>query len=99
MKDKPSILVVDDDEVVLKNVEGILGTSFKVACCSDGREAVSLAEKNQPVLILLDINLVGMNGFEVLQELKENVSVTGAFVRVDFTLVPEKHLRHQYVAI
>ena len=70
------ILVVDDDEVTCKTAEQILGDSFGVVCCMDGRNAVSVAKKELPDLILLDINLVGKNGFEVLEALKEDATVS-----------------------
>lgn len=65
------ILVVDDDEVALETAAEILKDDFAVVGCLDGREAVKLAKEEQPALILLDINLVGITGFEVLSQLKE----------------------------
>ena len=69
------ILVVDDDEVICSACEEILGDSFKVICCHKGEDVSSVAGREKPDLILLDINLVGMNGFEVLQELKADVAL------------------------
>ena len=70
----PRILVIDDDEVICETAERILGDGFEVVCCNDGRDAVSVAGKEEPDLILLDINLVGKNGFEVLESLKEDAA-------------------------
>ncbi len=69
------ILVVDDDEVICTTSKEILSPAFTVICCTDGNEALNIASNEKPDLILLDINLVGMNGFEILQELKEDVSL------------------------
>ena len=66
------VLVVDDDEVILAASKEILGSDFNVICTCDGNEALSIAKDEQPDLILLDINLVGMTGFDVLDELKKN---------------------------
>ncbi len=66
------VLVVDDDEVICETVSTILGKHFSVIAVTDGREAHEKAKKEQPALILLDINLIGMTGFEVLSELKED---------------------------
>ena len=69
------VLVVDDDEVVCETAKAILKDGFEVVSCMDGRNAVSAAKKEMPDLILLDINLVGKNGFEVLEALKEDATV------------------------
>ncbi|MCR5672098.1 MAG: response regulator [Lachnospiraceae bacterium] len=66
------ILVVDDDEVIIATSKEILGKTFTVIGCTDGAAAKSLAAEEKPDLILLDINLVGMTGFEVLEELKND---------------------------
>ena len=80
------VLVVDDDELTCALAEQILGPQFTVATCMDGRDAVSVAKKEMPDLILLDINLVGKNGFEVLEALKDDVTVKDIpvmFITVD----------------
>lgn len=67
-----TILVVDDDEVICATVKQILGDYYKVKSCMNGIEAVEVAGKIHPSLILLDINMCGMNGFEVFERLKED---------------------------
>ncbi len=69
------ILVVDDDEVICAAANQILGADFNVISCNDGKSALSVARKEHPELILLDINLGGVTGFEVLQMLKEDTTV------------------------
>ncbi|MGE5680359.1 MAG: response regulator, partial [Bacillota bacterium] len=66
------ILVVDD---VPQNLE-VLGTllrgrGFKVAFASDGEQAIKSATAKVPDLILLDVSMPGMDGFEVCRILKE----------------------------
>ena len=67
-----TILVVDDDEVVCATLGRILEGTYKVECCMNGSDAVDVAGKIHPALILLDINMTGMNGFEVFRKLKDN---------------------------
>ena len=67
-----TILVVDDDEVICRATKEILGNEYRVESCMNAREAVSVASKTHPSLILLDINMSEMNGFEVFQKLKED---------------------------
>ncbi|MBQ6128709.1 MAG: response regulator [Lachnospiraceae bacterium] len=71
-----AILVVDDDEVILETSKEILGRDFDVSGVASGEEAINAASKEHPDLILLDINLVGMNGFEVLDALKGKKDTT-----------------------
>jgi len=72
-KDKIKILLVEDDSFLL----GMYATkfemeNFKVIMAEDGEKAVRLAPKEMPDIILLDIILPKVNGFEVLRQLKAN---------------------------
>lgn len=64
------ILVVDDEPQNLKVIQQILGGGYKLTFSTDGEKALSLAEKHQPSLVLLDVMMPAMNGFEVCQALK-----------------------------
>lgn len=67
------ILLVEDDLVLSEMYEEKLQMDgFKVITAGDGKEALKKAKKN-PDLILLDIMMPGMNGFDVLKLLKEDV--------------------------
>lgn len=65
------ILIIDDDKVSLATAKGVLGDDYKVIAVLDGLQALKYLEKNECDLILLDINMPGMNGFEVMEKLKE----------------------------
>ncbi|QHG20034.1 hybrid sensor histidine kinase/response regulator [Nostoc sp. ATCC 53789] len=70
------ILVVDDTTTNLEIVFGILtNVGFKVVTENNGKRAVQQAEDILPDLILLDVMMPGIDGFETCQKLKEN-SVT-----------------------
>ena len=72
MKDS-KILVVEDDSFLLQMYATKLETEeFKVFTASTGSEALSLVEKEDLDLILLDLNLPEVDGFNVLEELKSN---------------------------
>lgn len=66
------VLVIDDDVVIRKAAESILSPYYKVICCGDEKNGLETAENEQPDLILLDINLFGASGFDVLKRLREN---------------------------
>jgi PAS domain S-box-containing protein len=71
-KDK-TIFVVDDNSDNLGIVAGFLKSAgYEVSVASSGNMAVNRAERIKPVVILLDINMPGMDGFEVCRKLKRN---------------------------
>jgi sigma-B regulation protein RsbU (phosphoserine phosphatase) len=72
-QDIPNILIVDDIPANLKGLADILeGNGYKVRPVTNGKLALKLAEKEKPDLILLDIMMPDLNGFEVCRRIKEN---------------------------
>ena len=69
---KPKILVVDDEQLNVELLEGILSKDYEVVTAYNGNEALLKVEKTFPDLILLDIMMPGMNGYEVCKKLKSN---------------------------
>ncbi len=66
MSKAKKILVVDDDKVFLKLVENDLTKEgFVVITAQNGKEAITLAKKESPALLLLDINMPGISGGDV----------------------------------
>jgi len=71
-KTKPSVLVVDDDPKLRRLVERQLSAEgFDVLLASNGEEALYQASLSQPNLIVLDISMPVMDGFEALERLRE----------------------------
>lgn len=67
-----SILVIDDSSTSRKVLGMILGRNgFKIDEATTGHDALSIAEKIKPDLVLLDVMLPDMTGFEILPRLKE----------------------------
>lgn len=67
-----TILVVDDEIGILELVSAILRKrGFKVVTASDGTEALDIIAGGVPELVLLDYVMPGMNGFDVLSEIRE----------------------------
>ncbi len=71
-KTKFNILVVDDERTNLEILNKILSDEYVVSVAKSGQSALAMAEKEQPDLILLDIVLPDMLGFDVLVKLKSN---------------------------
>lgn len=73
MESMPSILVVDDDSHFRETLMDALGLkSFKVQTAESGTVALKALEKATPSLILLDVQLPDMHGFELCRMLKKS---------------------------
>ncbi len=70
---KRTVLVIEDNEQNLYLVTFMLEKNgYTVVPARDGQEGIDLAGQVNPLLILLDIQLPGMNGYEVAQALRRN---------------------------
>ncbi len=69
---KNIILVVDDDKTNLTLAQKILLPHYRIAATNSGLGALKYLENNHPDLILLDINMPEMNGFQVMEQLRIN---------------------------
>ena len=70
-KKKNSLLIVDDERENLKILHYILGSEYTIYTATDGLSAIDKAREYMPDLILLDIIMDGMNGYETLAEIKK----------------------------
>ncbi len=69
---RPSVMVVDDTPLNLSLMDSILGGEYDVRLVSSGAKAIEQAEADAPDLILLDVMMPEMDGFEVCRRLKAN---------------------------
>lgn len=75
MSERPVILVVDDDAPILLLMRNILREfGFDAVTAASGAEALERVRTHDPKLILLDRNMPGMSGDEVLRELRSGVA-------------------------
>ncbi len=83
------ILVVDDEPTVRSVVKELLGAAGydDVLEASNGEVALALARKEQPVLILLDLVMPEMNGFELIMEIRKDSTVSKTPIMVLSALV------------
>ena len=66
-----TILVVDDEKLFLEQIKPFLvGKGYSVETALDGLTALEKARRVRPTLILLDVVMPGMNGFEVLSQIQ-----------------------------
>jgi len=72
LKNKPSILIVDDEPTNLRILNQVLNDTYKLIFAKSGQEALRLVEKERPDLILLDVMMPQMTGYEVCEQLKNH---------------------------
>lgn len=71
-----TILVVDDDPLIIESLTySLKKENFTVVPCRDGLEAVALAHETQPDLIVLDVMLPSIDGWEVCRRIRQESAV------------------------
>lgn len=68
--DRPRILIVDDSPQNLRLLSGLLRGGYQVSVAVGGTEALELVAARPPDLVLLDVSMPGMDGFEVCSRIK-----------------------------
>jgi two-component system phosphate regulon response regulator PhoB len=75
MPQKPVILVVDDDAPILTLMRSLLREfGFEPVTAANGEQALEAAHRDRPALVLLDLNMPGMSGDEVIRALRSDSS-------------------------
>lgn len=81
MKSATTVLIVDDEPVMQSLLERILAREgYKIFVAGDGAAALEMLEKEPASLVLSDIKMPGMNGFELLKEIKTRYPGTGVII-------------------
>jgi two-component system response regulator AtoC len=103
MSHKPkTILVVDDDEGMRDTLTAILKREYRVLRVASGEAALPILNREDVDLILLDVRLPGISGFEVLRIVKENYSLVevimiSAINEIETAVQAMKHGAYHYV--
>lgn len=69
---KSRILIVDDSDFSAIHLEGLIGDRYRIEHCPDGGAGVASALARPPALILMDVEMPGMDGYTACRQLKEN---------------------------
>ena len=69
---KKIILIVDDDRLTLSTAQKLLEGEYKAVAVNSGKQAFKYLERHMPDLILLDINMPEIGGFEVMATLQKD---------------------------
>lgn len=80
-KNQETLLLVDDNPTNLQVLYQTLeGSGYKLLLAKNGEDALNIAEKVHPDLILLDIMMPGMDGYEVCQKIKSNPKIADSAI-------------------
>ena len=103
MTHKPkTVLIVDDDEGMRDTLTAILKREYRVLRVSSGETALPILNREEVNLMLLDVRLPGISGFEVLRIVKENfalveVIMISAINEVETAVQAMKHGAYHYI--
>ena len=87
-----TVLAIDDDPKALEIIRAILSTrGLAVTTATSGQEGLACLERERPDLILLDLMMPGMSGFEVVSTLRANP----ATAHIPIVIVTAKHLTQE----
>ena len=102
MPPSKTILICDDDQGMRDTIAAILKRDYRVLTVSSGEAALSLVKQEDVDLILLDVRLPGISGFDVLRIVKENYSLIecimiSAINEVETAVQAMKHGAYHYI--
>src|ERR1700745_2260996 len=103
MNPKPkTVLIVDDDEGMRDTLTAILKREYRVLRVASGEAALPVLTREDVDLVLLDVRLPGISGFEVLRIVKENYSLVevimiSAVTEIETAVQAMKHGAYHYV--
>lgn len=70
---EPNILVIEDDDIVARTIERSLrGHEFRVTLANSGVDGLKTARRRRPDLVILDVIMPGMDGFQVCREMRSD---------------------------
>src|SRR5882672_9469708 len=74
---KTKVLIIEDDPHILLGLEEVLTSDgFEVAVCNRGDHAIAAVAKHRPTLLLLDIMLPGLSGYDICKQLRAKKNAT-----------------------
>jgi DNA-binding response OmpR family regulator len=76
MEKKTHVMVVDDEQYITKLVERTLtDAGYAVTVANDGNSALAMLAEKEPDLVLLDIRMPGLDGFQVLKRIRDTSNI------------------------
>lgn len=88
-----SILVADDSMTILAMVSSRLTRAgYDVVTATRGDDALRLVQENRPRLVLLDVEMPGLDGVEVARRIREDATLAGTSILLLTSLSEESHI-------
>lgn len=84
--DQGLVLVVDDERITQRVHEAILATLYQVVVASSGQEAIDMCNSLRPNLVVMDIEMPEMNGYQTCRKIRETNTVPIIFVTANNSL-------------
>jgi len=94
LSQRPTVLVVDDTPANLSLLASLLQSEYRVLLANSGEKALTLAQSETPDLVLLDVMMPGMDGYEVCRRLKADAGLAQVpvlFLTARAALEDEQH--------
>jgi two-component system, NtrC family, response regulator AtoC len=100
---RKTVLIVDADEAMREKLSALLRRDYRILRAPAGETALQIMEKEDVDLMLLDVSLPGISGFEVLRIVKENypyveVIVVSALKDLDAAIEAMRHGAYHYIS-
>jgi DNA-binding NtrC family response regulator len=100
---RKTLLIVDDDEGMRDTLTAVFRRDYRVLRAATGEAALQMMEKEDVDLMMLDVRLPGINGFEVLKIIKENypyveVVVISVMKELDAAIEAMRHGAYHYIS-
>ena len=86
MRKLPKIWIADDDEAIrIVLEEGLKSTGLEISTYADGESLIMALEDDKPDLIISDIKMPGMHGYDLLKHIKNNYEKLPVIIMTAFT--------------
>lgn len=93
-----TVIVVEDDPDMMEQIKGELSVYFHVVACGDGESGLAAVEREHPALVVCDVMLPGINGYEVVKRLRASADTADTAVVMLTALDDDAHQLRSYAA-
>ena len=93
-----TVAIIEDDPDMMDQIRESIGRYFRTVCYTDGKSAISGIKANQPSIILCDIMLPDINGYEIVRQLRADKEMQSVPIIMLTALDGDEHLLRGYKA-